>query len=141
MAGKADFTEQEWEQLQRGALGAGMLVSISDPGFLETFKEAGAVGRHFAEAKKAGGTGLIGELAQSPPSGFGFGMRPQQLEEETLEALRGAAAALGAKAPDERPAYREFVLGVAESVANAADGVDPNETGAMDKIRSALGGG
>ena len=29
MAGKADFTEQEWESLQKGVLGAGLLVSLA----------------------------------------------------------------------------------------------------------------
>ena len=37
MAGKQDFTEEEWEQLRKGATGAGLLVSGSDPGFLNTF--------------------------------------------------------------------------------------------------------
>ena len=140
MAGRRDFTDEEWEKLQKGVTGAALLVSVSDPGFFETFKEAGAVGRHFAEARKDGASALIRELAESRPAGFGFGMRPQQLEEETMQALSGAAAALRAKAPDELAAYREFVVGVAESVANAADGVDPNETGALDKIRAALDG-
>ena len=139
MPRKADFSDEEWGQLQPGAMGAGMLVSVSDPGFLETFKEAGAVGRHFAQARQGNESELVRELAQSPPRGFGLGMRPQQLEEETLAALRGAAAALQSKAPAETDAYRQFVVGVAEAVAQAADGVDPKESGVLDKIRSALG--
>ena len=43
MAGKQDFTEEEWEQLRKGATGSGLLVSGSDPGFLDTFKEANAL--------------------------------------------------------------------------------------------------
>lgn len=42
MAKKADFTEQEWESLQRGVVDAGLLVSLSDRSVFETFKEAGA---------------------------------------------------------------------------------------------------
>lgn len=140
MARKSDFTEQEWQQLQKGALGAGLLVSTSDPGFLETFKEAGAVGRHFAEARKSGSSELVRELAQSPPGmQFGLGTSPAELEGETLEALRAAASTLRAKAADELSSYRQFVIEVAESVAQAAEGVDPRETGAIDKITSALG--
>ena len=30
MAGKSDFTEEEWEQLRRGVTGAGLLVATSD---------------------------------------------------------------------------------------------------------------
>ena len=33
MATKADFTEAEWEQLRKGATGAGLLVSVSDRSF------------------------------------------------------------------------------------------------------------
>ena len=45
MAKKEDFTEQEWESLQKGVVGAGLLVSLSDRSFFDTFKEAGALGR------------------------------------------------------------------------------------------------
>ena len=139
MATKADFTEQEWTQLERGVMGTTLLVSISDAGFFETFKEAGAAGRHLAEARKGNESELIRELAESRPGmGYGLGMSPQELETQTLEALRAAASALKAKAPDELPAYRQFVLDVAQSVAAAAEGVAAGETGAMEKIRSAL---
>ena len=37
MAGKSDFTEQEWEQLHKGVTGAGLLVSLSDRSFFDTF--------------------------------------------------------------------------------------------------------
>ena len=51
MAKKADFTEQEWESLQKGVVGAGLLVSLSDRSFFDTFKEAGALGKHVAQAE------------------------------------------------------------------------------------------
>ena len=38
MAGQADFTEEEWDALQKGAMGAGLLVSVSDRSFFDTFK-------------------------------------------------------------------------------------------------------
>ena len=41
MASKADFSEQEWDQLRKGATGAGMLVAVSDRSFVDSFKEAG----------------------------------------------------------------------------------------------------
>jgi len=52
MAKKADFTEQEWESLQKGVVGAGLLVSLSDRSFFDTFKEAGALGKHVAQASR-----------------------------------------------------------------------------------------
>jgi len=53
MAKKADFTEQEWESLQKGVVGAGLLVSLSDRSFFDSFKEAGALGKHVAQAKQS----------------------------------------------------------------------------------------
>jgi hypothetical protein len=38
------------EALQKGVVGAGLLVSISDRGFFDTFKEAGALAKHVAGA-------------------------------------------------------------------------------------------
>ena len=138
MARKEDFTAEEWEQLQKGATGAALLVSVSDPGFFETFKEAGAAARHMAEARRDSSSELIRELAEAPARGFGLGMTPEQVERETLDALRSGASALKAKAPDEADAYREFVLATAQSVAAAAEDVGASETGAIDKIGSAL---
>ena len=53
MAGKADFTEQEWESLHKGVVGAGLLVSLSDRGFFDSFREAGALAGHIADAKRS----------------------------------------------------------------------------------------
>jgi hypothetical protein len=137
MAAKSDFSEQEWEQLRKGVIGSALFVSISDPGFLETFKEASTAAKHMATGRESQSQ-LVQELARERPSGFGVTTRPQELEQETLEALRGASAVLDAKAPDDAEAYRQFVLEVARSVAEAADGVDPKESDAIQKIESAL---
>src|SRR5215212_7644757 len=110
MATKADFTEQEWESLHKGVTGAGLLVSMSDRSFFDTFKEAGALGKHVAEAKKSGSSELVRDLADVRGTGFGLGSSPDKVESETLEALGTAKTALQAKAPDELDAYRTFVL-------------------------------
>jgi hypothetical protein len=138
VAGKQDFTEEEWEQLQKGVTGAVLLVSVSDPGFFETFKEAGAAARHLREARRESSSEFVRELAEDPARGFGMGMTPEQVEAETLDALRAAASTLRAKAPDEAPAFQQFVEGAAQSVAAAAEDVGAAETSAIEKIRSAL---
>jgi hypothetical protein len=137
MAGKTDFTTEEWEQLQKGVAGSALLVSISDPGLFETFKEAGTAAKHLAAGRESESQ-LVKDLAHERPAGFGITTRAEELERETLESLRRATASLKAKAPDEADAYRQFVLGVARSVAEAADGVDPKESDAIRKIESAL---
>jgi hypothetical protein len=139
MAKKADFTEQEWESLQKGVVGAGLLVSVSDRSFFDTFKEAGALSKHVAQAKQNSSSDLVRELADLHGTGFGLTASPDKVENETLEALRTAKATLESKAPDELESYRQFVVGVAQSVADAAGGGDAAESGAIEKVRSAVG--
>jgi len=138
MAGKADFTEQEWDTLQKGVTGAGLLVSVSDKGFFDTFKEAGALAEHLAEAREGHDSQLVQELGHTKTSGFGLTASPSEVTGETFEALSSAMATLREKAPDEVDAYRSLVLGVAESVGAAAKGVGPEERAAIDKIQAAL---
>ena len=138
MAKKADFTEREWEQLHKGVTGAGLLVSTSDRGFFDTFKEAGTLAQHLAEARKDASSELVRELAQTGGAGFGLGTSPSELETETLEALRSAVSTLKSKASDEVEPYRKFVLEVAASVGRAAGGGETAEAAALEKIRAAL---
>jgi hypothetical protein len=139
MAKKSDFTEQEWESLQKGVLGAGLLVSLSDRSFFDTFKEAGALGKHVAAAKQNQTSELVRELAEIRGAGFGLTSSPDKVEHETLEALGSARATLEAKAPEELEPYRQFVVEVAQSVASAAGGGEAAESGAIEKVRSAIG--
>lgn len=138
MAGKADFTEQEWETLHKGVTGAGLLVSVSDRGFFDSFKEAGALAKHLAGARKDSSSQLVRELAETRGTGFGVTSSPAEVEGETLEALRAAVATLESKAPDEVEAYKSFVLDVAQSVAEAAEGGSEAEGAVVEKIRSVL---
>jgi hypothetical protein len=115
-------------------------MSVSDRGFFDSFKEAGALARHLTEGRRNSTSELIRELAETRGTGFGLTSSPAEVEGETLEALRESIATLEAKAPGEADAYRSFVLEVAESVAAAAKGGETGESDALDKIRSALGG-
>ena len=138
MAKKADFTEQEWESLQKGVVGAGLLVSLSDRSFFDTFKEAGALGNHIAQAKQGSTSELVRELADVHGTGFGLTSSPDKVETETLAALQTAKATLESKAPDELEPYRSFVVEVAQSVSDAAGGGEAAESGAIEKVRSAV---
>ena len=140
MATKSDFTEQEWETLRRGATGAGLLVSGSDRGLFDTFKEAGALAKHLTGGRSES-SGLLRELSGERGVGFSIGTSPDELERETLEALRESMSTLKAKAPDEAENYRGFVLELAESVGRAAGGGDQAEAATVEKIRGALGSG
>ena len=138
MATKADFTEQEWETLQKGVTGAGLLVSVSDRSFFDTFKEASTLAKEVAQAKEKSPSALVRELADVKGTGFGVKSSPEEVETETLAALQTAKTTLESKAPDELDAYRQFVLEVAQSVADAAGGGETAETAAIGKVKSAL---
>jgi hypothetical protein len=140
MASKADFTEQEWEQLRKGVTGAGLLVSLADRSFFDTFKEAGALAKHLGEARRDSQSQLLRELAETRGSGFGVSAKPDEIESGTLDALRSAVATLEQKAPDEVDAYKAFVVEVAKSVSEAAGGGDQSESDAIGRIEAAMGG-
>ena len=137
MAGKSDFTDEEWEQLRKGATGAGLLVSVSDRGFFDSFKEASSLAKHLVGARKDESQ-LVRELAEQRPTGFGLTASPDEVENETLGALQGSVATLRSKAPDELESYRAFVLELADTAGKAAGGGDQAEAGAVEKIKSAL---
>jgi hypothetical protein len=138
VATKSDFTEEEWKTMQKGVTGAGMLVSVSDPDFTDSFGEAGAVAKYLAEQQQSSGSALIRDLAHVHGTGFGLTASREKAETETLDALRSAVATLQAKAADELTAYQALVIGVAERVASAKTGVKPSETDAITKIKAAF---
>ena len=138
MAGKADFTEEEWDQLRKGATGAGLLVALADRGFFDTFKEAGSLAKYMAGSRSHENQ-LVKELSGERPRGFGMGDSPDKVESETLDALRTAVATLEKKAPDDVDAYRDFVLELAETIGTAAGGGEEAEAATINKIKSALG--
>jgi tellurite resistance protein len=116
-----------------------MLVSVGDRDFTDTFGEAGALAKKLRDEHEQSQSQLVRELAAVHGSGFGFTASPQKVEGETLEALRSATTTLAAKAPDEADAYRQFVLDVAQAVAEVKGGVKEGETAAIAKIQDALG--
>ena len=139
MATKADFTEDEWETLRKGVSGAGMLVSLSDRDFTDTFGEAGALAKYLTAQRQQGASELVRELSEGRPPGFGFTASPQEVETETLAALRSAKGILAEKASDEADSYTQHVLGVMDAVAEAKGGVSDEESAAIDRIKETLG--
>jgi hypothetical protein len=133
------LTEQEIETLRRGATGAGLLVSVSDRSFFDSFKEAGALAKHLVAARGNSQSSLLQRVAEGHGLGFGVTTNPSEVESGTIEALQEAVQLLEQKAPEELAAYRAFVLDLARSVAAAAPGGDQAEGAAIAKIEAALG--
>lgn len=140
MATKADFTEDEWKAMQKGVTGAGMLVAVGDRDFTDSFGEAGALAKHLAAQREKSESTLARELAEVHGTGFGMFDSPQDVEKETIDALRTSMTTLASKAPDEADAYRSLVRDTAAAVAEAkGGGVSEAETAVMGKIEQALG--
>lgn len=135
------LSESEIETLRKRATGAGLLVSLSDRGFFDTFKEAGTLAKHVAAARASSESSVVKQLAEGRGMGFGVTTPPADIESGTLDALRSSVQLLEAKAPGEVQAYRAFVLDLARSVAAAAPGGDEPEAGTIAKIEAALGSG
>ena len=67
MATKTDFTDEEWTTMQKGVTGAGLLVSVGDRDFTDSFGEASALAKHLGAQRQTGSTPLA--CASSPTSG------------------------------------------------------------------------
>jgi hypothetical protein len=139
MATRADFTDEEWKAMQEGIAGAGMFVALVDRGFFDSFKEANTLAHHLREAHEHSDSLLVRDLVAAHDRPFGMTASPEEIERSTVAALEQAVTVLEAKSPEDLPAYRQFVLAVSESVAEAAKGVSPQENKALDSIRAALG--
>ena len=137
MAGKADFTEDEWKDLQQGVTGAGMLVAAAHRDFTDTFGEASTVAKQLA-AHRESESQLVRELSETHSTGFGLVASPKEVVEGTSTplALRWACSREG---PGQLEAYRRPVIDVAMAVAEAKGGVKDEETAAIERITAALG--
>ena len=125
--------------MQEGITGAGMFVAIIDRGVFDSFKEASALAHHLQEAHQHSDSVLIRDLATGHDKPFGMTASQEEIEQGTTATLKQAVAILEAKSPEDLPAYKQLVLDVAQSVAEAAKGVSPQENQALDSIRAALG--
>ena len=91
------FDEAEIETLRKGATGAGTLVAISDRGFLDTFKEAGAMAKHLAAAKEKSDSPLIKQVAEGRGTGFGLTSSSAEVERERSTRFARPPSCCGAR--------------------------------------------
>lgn len=134
MAGKQDFTEQEWHDLSEGPMGLAMLVSAVDPGFLDKFKEAWAASNAFV---KGASTDLQRELAKPSMPSIPKGSA-EEVKAAVVGSLQRAVAALQAKAPEELEPYKAWVASVADAVAQAGGGVSEAESSFIASVKAAM---
>ena len=129
----ADYTDAERDTVRNAAFGAIALVSKADPGFLSSFKESLAGSKPLASGPKE-----ITELLRSggfpsPPKGD-----PAAQEQAVMSGLTEAKALLTAKGDGSAEAFTGVILEATQAVADASDGVSPEEQAVIEKVRTAL---
>jgi hypothetical protein len=150
MAGKANFTPDEWATMQRAVVGAPLLVAVSDGGLSDLRLELHAIGAKLAEARAGHSSELVQALADiaAAQTGFHGRMNMSEVEGPALQALGSAVETLREKAPDELDSFRYFVLDLAKTTAAAARSgpfaligplVSEREAKAVDRIKAAIG--
>ena len=140
MATKTDFTPDEWQTLRWAVTDTMMYLSMADPGFWDTFKEANAAAHYMAAAKQTSESALVRQLAgdvkakrDKEVSG-----NPTDVSGEVIERVNEAVKIVSGKAPEDLEGFKAFIIGVAKATAEAAKGTSPTEAQAIAKLEAAL---
>ena len=160
MSARTDFTDEEWTLLLKSPALAGITVVTASPsGPLGVFRELSTMGKWILGAGKNAPEGsLVAELVadiraiaeRKRPAPAEDKVPADQFRARAMDSLRAAAALLGTKAnAAETEAWKEWILGVATNIAQAAkEGtvfgfggtlVSEAERAALRDIASALG--
>jgi|SRR5579859_3905359 len=138
MAGKGDFHRAGVGVVAAGCHRRGSAGVAERPQLLRHLQRGGRAWQAHCLGEAEQSQPTVRELADFHRTGFGLPSSPGAVETETLAALPSAKTALASKAPDELESYRQFVVEVAQSVADAAGGGESAERAAIEKINLAL---
>jgi hypothetical protein len=134
MANKQNFTPEEWAKVLEGTMVAGMAVSAADPsGLWGTLKEAFA-SRSALDAAKldSGSNELVKAVIVDFETAEGrsaiqealrkqfTGAKPSEFVRRSLENLREVSAIVDTKAPGDADAFKAWLCGISQKVAEAA---------------------
>lgn len=134
MAGKADFTPEEWSTILESTIMAGIAVTAADPsGLWGVLQESAAHTKAVLEAgRSAEQCALLQAIsAELEPSDSRrtvqdavaeklWGSTPSEVTGKALDVLRRAAAIVEAKTPTESQAFKMWLHGIGQRVAEAA---------------------
>ncbi|QFU16245.1 hypothetical protein [Microvirga thermotolerans] len=162
MAGKANFTPDEWARIVASPMVAGMAITAAEPsGLWGLLKESMSSGWALLEAKQdAGASPLVREVAEAiadPATrdavrhSFQDRFRGSQFTEvkgKAIAELRAVSTLLQEKAPEDAPAFRTWLRHVAQETAEAGKeggflgfggvAVSDAEKATLDEIDKAL---
>jgi hypothetical protein len=163
MAGKANFTPEEWARVVASPMVAGMAITAADPsGLWGLLKEALAGGWSLAEAKQdAGANALAKAVAEditTPATQTAARERLQaqfkgaqlaDLKGRAIDELRAVSSIVDAKAPEDAAGFKAWLGEVARKAAEAGNeggflgfggvAVSDAERATLAEISTALG--
>jgi hypothetical protein len=133
MAGKADFTPEEWARIVASPMVAGMAITAADPsGLWGLMKEAMAGGWSLVEAKQNAAANplakAVAEDITTPETQNAARNRLQaqfkgaqlsELKTRAVDELRAVAAIVDAKAPGDAAGFKTWLRDVAQKAAEA----------------------
>ena len=134
MANKQNFTPEEWTKVLESTMVAGIAVSAADPsGLWGTLKEAFASRSALVASKLDPGSN---ELVKAVIADFETsegrsdiqnalrkrfaGAEPADCVQRSLDSLREVSAILDAKAPGDAAAFKAWLRGISQKVAEAS---------------------
>ncbi|HET6374663.1 MAG TPA: hypothetical protein VFF88_01310 [Methylocella sp.] len=134
MAGKADFTAEEWKTLLESVMMAAIAVTAADPsGLWGTLKESLASAKAVIGAKNdPEATGLMKAVEAALETSEGratardglraalSGKTPPEIVAAALDVLKAAASIVDAKAPPEAAAFKAWLRHISQAVAEAS---------------------
>ena len=143
MTTKEDFSAEEWEAISDGPVYAGMMTIAASKG--GTIRESFSMSKAWVEARQRhGDSELLDAIVAEKPKLDEKPGSAIELHNTGLQMLQQAAGAIEAKSPEDLDAYRSFVTGLAQRVAEAheekGEKVSPGERSVLDEIAAALGG-
>ncbi len=163
MSAKDMFTDAEWKRVVSAPMLTAMAVTAADPGGLfSAFQESAAVAKAIATGPQEG-DGLIPELTRTYKSfgdsagvmetiraALGEARAPADVVAASVTELARIASLVTAKLPAEAPAFTAWLIGVAQSVAEAGKeggflgfggtAVSAAETATLERLQGALTG-
>ena len=165
MAGKTDFTPEEWARLAASPMVAAMAITAADPsGLWGLLKEAMSSGWVLMEAKQdASANPLAKAIADDitdPATKTATrdrlqaqfkGLQVQDIKNSAITELRAVASLVDAKAPGDAAGFKTWLQHVAQKAAEAGNEggflgfggvqVSDAEKATLSEIAGALGGG
>lgn len=148
MAGRADFTDEEWASLAHAQLATGYLAASAEGGRRHFVDEMFAAFEVLRDRSVEADSQLVREV-----SGAHSGTQPldqwqAEGEQRLLADIAAAVALVEARAPAEAEAFRDHLVSLAEQTAAASKvggflgiggtRVGPAEQARLDAIRAAV---